>query len=138
MRTSGAQPPSRRCLTANRLHGPGTPLRSWLPRSSNSIPDPMTRSFTTLDTKISPGAARRVDAGGDVHGQSSEVVTVNLALAGVQTGAELDAECAGRLEDRHRALDRSAGPSNDITKPSPVVLISRPRKRASCSRTARS
>src|SRR5262249_48714601 len=38
-------------------HSPGTPLRSWTPRSSNSSPDPATRSLTVLDTSTSPGPA---------------------------------------------------------------------------------
>ena len=44
-------------FTANRRHSSGTPLRVRVPRSSNRIPDPATRSFTTLDTRVSPGPA---------------------------------------------------------------------------------
>jgi len=40
-------------FTANSCHMPGTPLSSCSPRSSNSTPEPATRSFTIADTRIS-------------------------------------------------------------------------------------
>ena len=43
--------------TAKRCHSPGTPLRVWRPRSSKPIPEPTTRSFTVLETRISPASA---------------------------------------------------------------------------------
>src|SRR5439155_17602029 len=43
--------------TANRFHMPGTPFSSRAPRSSKSMPEPMTRSFTVEETRISPGPA---------------------------------------------------------------------------------
>ena len=39
---------------ANSLHEPGTPLSVYSPRSSNSIPEPATRSFTVPETSTSP------------------------------------------------------------------------------------
>jgi hypothetical protein len=43
--------------TAKTRHSPGTPLRACSPRSSNSIPEPVTRSFTVEETNTSPAPA---------------------------------------------------------------------------------
>jgi len=43
--------------TAKRRHSPGTPLSACAPRSSNSSPDPITRSRSVLDTSTSFGPA---------------------------------------------------------------------------------
>jgi hypothetical protein len=40
------------------FHDPGTPFNSHSPHSSNAMPDPTTRSFTVLETRTSPGAAK--------------------------------------------------------------------------------
>jgi hypothetical protein len=42
-----------------------------------------------------------------VHGDPADAVAADLALAGVQSGAHLDAERADRVADRHRAAERS-------------------------------
>ena len=42
---------------ANNRHLPSEPRSSWSPRSMNPIPEPMTRSFTVLETRISSGPA---------------------------------------------------------------------------------
>lgn len=47
-----------RHVAANSCHSPGTPFRTWLPRSAKQIPDPATRSFTVFHTSTSPGPAR--------------------------------------------------------------------------------
>lgn len=44
-------------LTAYRRHWPGTPLKTWAPRSSNLMRAPATRSLTVLETRTSPGFA---------------------------------------------------------------------------------
>lgn len=44
-------------LTKYRCQSPGTPLSETTPRSSNSIPDPATRSLTVLETSTSLGPA---------------------------------------------------------------------------------
>jgi len=41
-----------------------------------------------------------------VHGNPADVVAADLALAGVQSGAHLDAERMHRVADRHGAADR--------------------------------
>src|SRR5262245_11386129 len=47
----------RHFSTEYRLHSPGTPFRACVPRSTNRIPEPTTRSLTVLDTSTSPGSA---------------------------------------------------------------------------------
>jgi hypothetical protein len=44
-------------LTAKSLQAPGTPFSSCSPRSAKSIPEPITRSLTVLDTSTSPAVA---------------------------------------------------------------------------------
>ena len=51
-----------------------------------------------------------LDAGGDVHGQTGEVVAADLALAGVQSGSHLDAQFMCGLGDRCGAGDGPSGP----------------------------
>src|SRR6185436_4044456 len=46
------------CDTAYKCQSPGTPFSDWVPRSSNTMPEPATRSLTVLDTSTSLGAAR--------------------------------------------------------------------------------
>ena len=47
--------------TDHSRHSPGTPRSSCSPRSSNSIPEPTTRSLTVFETKQLPGPAPRHD-----------------------------------------------------------------------------
>ena len=49
-----------------------------------------------------------IDARCDVHRQAAKVIAAHFALAGVQTGTELDAERVGRLQDRARAPNGAA------------------------------
>src|ERR1700722_13687675 len=42
-----------------------------------------------------------------MHGDATDIVAADLAFAGVQTGAHLDAEDLHRIPDCHRAADRS-------------------------------
>ena len=102
----------RRALAAHRVEAPlaGTPLSSALPRSSNSSPEPATRSLTVLETSTSPGPADVGDPGADVDGDAADLPVEELALAGVEPGAELDAERLDGLPDRLRAADRARRP----------------------------
>jgi hypothetical protein len=59
--------------TAKRCHSPGTPLSRWVPRSSNSSPDPITRSRSVLDTSTSFGPASALTRP-DVHGDAADVI----------------------------------------------------------------
>jgi hypothetical protein len=47
----------------------------------------------------------RSDPGRDVYGDAGEVFAAGLALAGVQSGPDFDAEGAGPVRDRPRAAD---------------------------------
>ena len=85
----------------------GTPLSSCSPRSSNSIPEPATRSFTVRDTSTSPGPASALTARRDVDGDAADVVAHHLALARVDARADADALLLGGVEDRARAADRA-------------------------------
>src|SRR6266550_4629033 len=57
VQVKGFLEPVQALKRANRRHSPGTPFSAWAPRSSNSIPEPTTRSFTVLDTSTWLGAA---------------------------------------------------------------------------------
>lgn len=54
--TRGARPGDHHC-TANSRTASGIPFKVWMPRSSNWIPEPRTRSRTVLETSTSPGEA---------------------------------------------------------------------------------
>ena len=60
-----------------------------------------------LDTSTSFAPASGAHARADVHADPTDVIAADLALAGVQPGAHLDAERLHRVADRHRAADRS-------------------------------
>ena len=47
------------------------------------------------------------DAGADMHGDTADVVASDLALSGVQSGADLDTEGSHRVANCHGAADRS-------------------------------
>ncbi len=105
------------------------------PRSTNSSRDPITRSRSVLDTSTSfgpQGAHPRADAR-----RSADVVPRTSHSPGATRRAPRG-QRLHRVADRHRAADRRAGPSNIARKPSPEVLTSRPRNRASCDRTTAS
>ena len=59
-----------------------------------------------LDTGTSFGSASTLTHA-DVHAEPADVAAADLALAGVQAGAHLDAERLHRVAHRHRAADRS-------------------------------
>ena len=60
-----------------------------------------------LDTSTSFGPGQCAHPRTDVHGDPADVVAADLALAGVQPGAHLDAERLHRVANRHGAADRS-------------------------------
>ena len=87
-----------------------------------------------LETSTSPGPAWPATRAPMWTAMPGELVAGDLALAGVQAGADLEPEprdgvrssaCAQRIA--------RAGPSKVARKPSPAVSTSRPRKRASCA-----
>ena len=89
-------------------HRPGTPLRSYSPRSVNVRRDPVTISRTVDETSTSLGPASADDARTDVHRHARDVVTANRDLARVDADPHLDAEPSDRVDDRLRAVDRHA------------------------------
>ena len=93
--------------TAKIRHSPGTPLSSSAPRSSNSIPDPITRSRSVLDSSTSFRPASALRRAPMCTAIPPIVSAADLAFAGVQTGAHLDVERLHCLADRHGAADRS-------------------------------
>jgi hypothetical protein len=124
-------------VTANSRHSPGTPFRSRIPRSSNSISEPATRSLTVDDTRTSPAAAcaetcprcaQRWRRGLPPRAPPRRCAAPRAtSMPSVRTPPVM---AAGHRMAR-------AGPSNIARKPSPVVFTSRPRKYFSALRTIR-
>jgi hypothetical protein len=71
--------------------------------------------------------AVRHDASRGVNGDAADIPTSQLDLAGMQTGAQRQADLFTRGFKRQRTPHRAAGPSNVARTPSPVVLIRLPR-----------
>ena len=65
-----------------------------MPRSSNFSPAPTTVPYVVPEASTSPGRRQRGDARGDVDGHAAHVVADDLALAGVQADADLEARAA--------------------------------------------
>jgi hypothetical protein len=59
-------------LTAQSLQAPGTPFRSYPPRSAKAIPYPITGSLTVLDNQHLSCRRLGPDPGGDVDGQRAK------------------------------------------------------------------
>ena len=121
---------------AKSFHSPGTPFNAWIPSSLNSMPEPATRVFHRPGDEHAARLGLRHDPSADVDGDSADVVTHQLAFAGVDARAHVDAKLFD-ADARSQAPQRTAraGPSNVARKPSPAVLVSLPRKRASSLRT---
>jgi hypothetical protein len=66
-------------VTVKRRHSPGTPLSSCAPRSSNSSPDPITRSRSVLNISTSSALARPLATRTDVDGDPADVVAARKA-----------------------------------------------------------
>jgi hypothetical protein len=82
------------------------PLRLWPLRSEKEIPEPATRSLTVLVASTLSGSRQRGNARTDVHGDTAVIVTANLALTSVHTGAHVDPSRPRRFDDPLRATDR--------------------------------
>ena len=70
-------------------HFPGTPFSSCSPRSSNSIPEPATRSLTVLETSTSPAQPMRRHA--PRCARRCRNVGADDPLTGMKTGTDLKA-----------------------------------------------
>ena len=117
-------------------HSPGTPLRTWTPRSANRSSEPATRSTTVLETSTSPGAAwaatrapmwTAIPPTPRPSSSTSPVCTPARTCSPSATTASVTA-----------APQRTAwaGCSKVAKKPSPAVSTSRPPNRRSSRRTA--
>ena len=111
--------------TTKRRHGPGTPLRTRSPRSSNSRPAPATRSRTAGDENLSCAGLRH-DSRGDVEGDPADPAVDDLALARVDPGTDLEPQGADIVGYGARAADRAARPveGGDEAVPGRVQLLS--------------
>ena len=75
------------------------------------------------------GSGLAEDPRGDVYGDSPDVGVEQFALAGVDAGADLDAQCLGIDTQRLGAADGLRGPSNVMRWPSPVPFTTVPPNR---------
>ncbi len=122
--------------TANSGQAPGIPLSSCVPRSSNRIPDPATRSRTVWETSTSPGpaiAATRAPMCTAMPPIFSPITSHSPVWSPARTVMPNE-RTALTIAEAHRIA--RAGPSKLAKSPSPAVSISRPRPR-STSRRAR-
>ena len=112
--------------------------RSYAPRSSNSSPDPITRSRSVLDTSTSFGPASALTRAPMCTAipPMSSPRTSHSPVCNPARPSMPSACTASRIAIAQRIA--RCGPSNIARKPSPDVLTSRPRKRASCDRTTAS
>jgi hypothetical protein len=92
-------------------------------------------TFHCAGGKHLSGSRQRGNARTDVHGDTAVIVTANLALTSVYTGAHVDPSRPRRFDDPRAQRIARAGPSNVAKKLSPAVLISRPRNKRSSART---
>src|SRR5215210_40764 len=121
--------------TANRRHAVGTPFSSCSPRSSNSIPEPPTRSFTVEETSTSPppaSAATRAPVETAIPASlpswsSHSPVWTPARISRPSPRIPSTSACAHRIA--------RAGPSKLAKNPSPAVSFSSPRNRLSSRRT---
>ena len=90
---------------------------------------PATRSFTVCETSTSPGPARAAMRAPMLTAIPAIFVVDELALAGVQAGANLEASSRTDVAIARAHRIARAGPSNAAKNPSPAVSTSRPRKR---------
>lgn len=108
------------------------PLSWCSPLSTNSMPEPATKSFTVVETGTSPGAASgsmRAATCTVRPARSSPRISHSPVCSPARTS--MPSSRAAWVIDVAQAIARP-GPSKHAVKPSPVVLISRPRNRRSC------
>ena len=103
-----------------------------MPRDSNSIPEPATRSLTVADTRISPSSAAAAIRA-PVLTAIPATLSPRSSHSPVWTPARISRPprvAALMISCAH--LIARAGPSNEAKKPSPAVSSSRPRNLAIC------
>ena len=128
--------PAVQAFTAKSFQLPGTPFSSCSPRSTNSMPEPTTRSRTVLETTISPVPASACSpalrCGRPGRRDRRRAPRTHRYAARSEGRLPLPAVACRMLSAQRMAR---AGPSKQAKNPSPVVLISRPRETLSSSRT---
>jgi len=124
-------------LARNKCHSFGTPLRACIPPSSKTSPEPATRSRTVCETRTSPGPASpptRAPICTAIPARSLPTISHSPVCTPQRTSSPSGCT-ASRIAPAQRTA--RAGPSKAARKPSPVVLISRPRCCCSTSQTLR-
>ena len=116
---------------ANSRHSPRTPFNERAPLSSNSMPDPKTRSFTVPETSTSPGPAQSATRAPMWTCDAAEVVASALAFAGVDSARSSSPRSASASTTARAQRIARARPSRVASRPSPRLLIVWPSKRSS-------
>ena len=111
------------------------PLRSRSPRSSNSIPEPETRSRTVDGDEHLVGGGSG-DTRPDMDGDPRDLVAEQLALAGVKAGPELEPQVVRAVADRHGTADRAGGAVEGGEEPVASGVDLATAERSSSRRTA--
>ena len=139
--TGTADPRPRPCgaqlgwTRANTRRGPGIPLSSCSPRSSNTSSDPSSRSRVVAETRTSPApasAAIRAAAWTANPRGLPATTSTSPVWAPVRTRSPRSST-AGSMAAAQRTA--RAGESNIAIRPSPVVATSRPRWTSSWRRS---
>ena len=80
---------------------------------SKANPEPATRSRNVWETRIRPASGKATDARADMHRDSREIVSDDLAFAGMQAATDLKPErmyrisnCAGTANGARGAVER--------------------------------
>jgi putative ABC transport system substrate-binding protein len=106
-----------------RRHSPGTPVKACMPRSSNAMPEPTTKSFTVLETRTSPGIARpaiRLPICTAIPPTFLLTIWHSPVWSPALTSIPSERTCRQILAAQRRARP---GPSKVAKKPSPAVSI---------------
>jgi hypothetical protein len=94
---------------AKSCQGPSMPLSGRVPMSSMVMPRADDQIPHGPGGQDLPGPGRGHDPRRDVHGDSPDVAVAELDLAGVQSGADLQADPLELLAERGHAAERPAG-----------------------------
>ena len=131
-RTWSRSRPARSYSAANTRRGPSIPFSSCSPRSSNSRPEPATRSRVVELTSTSAAPPidmiRAATCTAMPRGLSPEGRSTSPVCTPARTSSS-SSSSASRMASPHRIA--RAGPSKSARKLSPAVSISSPSKRSS-------
>src|SRR5262249_47408484 len=132
--SAAAADPGSGSSTAKSCHASGTPLRAWVPTISESHPRASDEVGDGPRDEDFVGFGVRLYALGDVDGDAADVATAQLDLTRAQPTRTW--RPIARTAPQMARAQRTArpGPSKAAKTPSPVIWISRPRKRSSSAR----